>query len=97
MFSREINDTGEPLLTFTAPDGTTYALNAVDGGEDLEDISEIVRTARYVRSHSLCATPLKTGRSIVGHAIPLRFRTPLEHPSRHIGGLDAHEVILERW
>lgn len=39
--SCEMNDSGDPLLAFTAPDGTTYALNAVDGSEELEDISEI--------------------------------------------------------
>lgn len=39
--SCEMNDSGDPLLAFAAPDGTTYALNAVDGSEELEDISEI--------------------------------------------------------
>lgn len=36
-----INDDGNPLLSFTAPDGTAYALNAVDGSRQLEDIAEI--------------------------------------------------------
>lgn len=32
---------GDPVLRFTAPDGTAYALNEVDGNNGLPDISEI--------------------------------------------------------
>lgn len=37
----EINSDGDPVLTFTAPDGTTYALNSVDDNRQLPDIAEI--------------------------------------------------------
>ena len=36
-----MNDEGDPVLTFTAPDGTVYALNALKENKDLPDISEI--------------------------------------------------------
>ncbi|AOS62212.1 superoxide dismutase [Actinoalloteichus hymeniacidonis] len=36
------NADGDPVLTFTAPDGTVYALNAVDDNKDLPDIDVIV-------------------------------------------------------
>lgn len=39
--SCEKNDDGDPVLTFTSPDGTTYALNHVEGNRDLPDVSEI--------------------------------------------------------
>lgn len=35
------NDEGDPVVTFTDPDGTTYALNSVEDNDDLPDISEI--------------------------------------------------------
>ncbi|MEU4387901.1 hypothetical protein [Promicromonospora sp. NPDC023805] len=37
----EHNKDGDPVLTLTAPDGTVYALNAVDENKDLPDIEEI--------------------------------------------------------
>lgn len=37
----EMNGDGDPTLTFTAPDGTVYALNAVGDNRELPDISEI--------------------------------------------------------
>jgi len=37
----EHNSDGDPVLTFTEPDGTVYALNAVDQNKDLPDIGEI--------------------------------------------------------
>ncbi|NNG80373.1 superoxide dismutase [Micrococcus luteus] len=37
----EQNSDSDPVLTFTAPDGTVYALNAVDQNKDLPDIGEI--------------------------------------------------------
>ncbi|RLP07708.1 superoxide dismutase [Propionibacterium australiense] len=37
----EVNDDGDPVLTFTAPDGTRYALNSVQGNRELPDASEI--------------------------------------------------------
>lgn len=39
--SCERSGDGDPALTFTAPDGTTYALNSVEANSDLPDISEI--------------------------------------------------------
>lgn len=35
------NADGDPVLRFTAPDGTQYALNALDDNADLAPISEI--------------------------------------------------------
>ncbi|SPF68348.1 Prokaryotic membrane lipoprotein lipid attachment site profile [Propionibacterium ruminifibrarum] len=37
----ERNADGDPVLTFTSPDGTRYALNRVEGNRDLPDVSEI--------------------------------------------------------
>lgn len=37
----ETNSDGDPVLTFTAPDDTTYALNSVDDNSQLPDIGEI--------------------------------------------------------
>lgn len=37
----EKSGNGDPALTFTDPDGTTYALNSVEANRDLPDISEI--------------------------------------------------------
>lgn len=35
------SDNGDPALTFTDPDGKTYALNSVEANSDLPNISEI--------------------------------------------------------
>lgn len=37
----EMSSDGDPALTFTAPDGTVYALNAVEANHDLPDIGDI--------------------------------------------------------
>lgn len=37
----EENDKGDPVLRFTAPDGTDYALNSVDENAGLPPISDI--------------------------------------------------------
>lgn len=39
--SCETNSKGDPVLRFTAPDGTDYALNSVDENSDLPPISDI--------------------------------------------------------
>ena len=39
--SCESQANGDPVLRFTAPDGTTYALNSVDGTSGLPSIDEI--------------------------------------------------------
>lgn len=39
--SCRVNADGDPVLRFTAPDGTQYALNALDDNADLAPISEI--------------------------------------------------------
>lgn len=37
----ELDEGGNPILTFTAPDGTTYALNAIGPNTDRPDIENI--------------------------------------------------------
>ena len=39
--SCEKNDKGDPVLRFTSPDGTEYALNSVDENADLPPIGDI--------------------------------------------------------
>lgn len=39
--SCEKNAKGDPVLRFSAPDGTEYALNSVDENADLPDVEEI--------------------------------------------------------
>ena len=36
-----LNNNGDPVLTFTAPDGTSYALNSVDDNAHLPNIDKI--------------------------------------------------------
>lgn len=36
-----LNGDGDPVLTFTAPDGTAYALNSVEDNAELPSIDEI--------------------------------------------------------
>lgn len=37
----DLNAAGDPVLSFTAPDGTAYALNALEESRDNEDIVEL--------------------------------------------------------
>ncbi|PHP52634.1 superoxide dismutase [Actinomyces ruminis] len=37
----EFDEDGDPALTFTSPDGTVYALNAVEANDGLPEIGDI--------------------------------------------------------
>lgn len=42
------NEKGDPVLTFTAPDDTTYALNSANGNEHNADIGKITKNLASV-------------------------------------------------